>query len=68
MMNVTDNFTVEELVLIKSCNTNNKGSAIHILETYLNMDAVMDEIIQHLIDKLQNVPEQDFIELINYPI
>lgn len=68
MMNVTDNFTVEELVLIKSCNTNNKGSAIHILETYLNMDAVMDEIIQHLIDKLQNVPEQDFIKLINYPI
>ncbi len=68
MKNVTDNFTVEEIFLILSCNTNNKGSAVQILKTYLNDDAGMNEIIQHSIDKLQKVSEQDFIELISYQI
>lgn len=68
MKNVTNNFTVEEIVLIQSCNTNNKDSAVHILRTYLNDDASMNEIIRHSIDKLQKVSEQDFIELINYQV
>ena len=73
-MNVADKFTLEEIILVKSCNTKRKDSAILILKKYLmekyinNYDAGMTEIIHHTFDKLQKLPEQDFIELIDYPI
>lgn len=73
-MNVIDNFTLEEIYLVKSCNTNRKDSTIQILKKYLiekyvnNYDAGMIEIIHNTLDKLQKLQEQDFIELIDYPI
>ena len=39
------------------------------MENYVNnYDAAMTEIIHNTLGKLQNLPEQDFIELIDYPI
>lgn len=73
-MNVIDNFTLEEIYLVKSCNTNRKDYAIQILKKYLmekyvnNYDSSMIEIIHNTLDKLQKLQEQDFIELIDYPI
>lgn len=71
---ITSKFTLEEIYLIKSCNTNRKDSVIQVLKGYLmenyvnNYDAAMTEIIHNTLGKLQNLPEQDFIELIDYPI
>ena len=81
---ITSKFTLEEIYLIKSCNTKRKDSAIRILkrfkkeiqilnryrmEKYVNnYDAGMAEIIHNTLGKLRDLPEQDFIELIDYPI
>lgn len=73
-MGATDSFTLEEIMLVKSCNTKRKDSAIQILKGYLmekyvnNYDAGMVEIIRNTLGKLRDLPEQDFIELIDYPI
>lgn len=62
-------FTLEEIYIFKTCNTTNKNKSIQVLKTYLNTDdSAMKEMVQSVIDKLHKVTEQEFLELINYPV
>lgn len=62
-------FTLEEIYVFKTCHTANKDKSIRVLKTYLNtVDYAMKEIIQSLINKLYEATEQEFLELINYPV
>lgn len=67
---VEDKFTLEEIILIKSCNTKDKEKAIQILDSYLeDVDSEMAEIVQNTINKLKEIQDQkDFLELADYPI
>ncbi|MCI8774746.1 MAG: hypothetical protein HFI50_12620 [Lachnospiraceae bacterium] len=65
MMN---DFTLEEIYLIKSCDSDNKSGVIKELEKYLNhVDAGMEEIIHNALDKLYEITDKEFIDLRNYP-
>ena len=62
-------FTLEEIYIFNTCNTTNKNKSIQVLKTYLNTDdSAMKEMVQSVIDKLHKVTEQEFHELINYPV
>lgn len=63
------NFTLEEIYIFKTCHTTNKDKSIQVLKTYLSTgDSVITEITQSIIDKLRKATEQEFFELINYPL
>lgn len=64
-----DKFTIEEIMLIKSCNTKDKDKAVLILKSYLkDVGSEMAETIRNTIDKLQELNQEDFLEAANYPI
>ncbi len=64
-----DKFTIEEIMLIKSCHTKDKDKAILILKSYLkDVGSEMAETIRNTIEKLQKLSQEDFLEAVNYPI
>lgn len=65
MMN---DFTLEEIYLIKSCDSDNRSGVIKELEKYLNyVDSDMKEIIHNALDKLHGISDKEFTDLRNYP-
>lgn len=61
-------FTLEEIYLIKSCDSDNKSGVIKELEKYLNhVDSDMKEIIHNTLDKLYGISDMEFTDLRNYP-
>lgn len=66
---IMSNFTLEEIYIFKLCHTTNKDKSIQVLKTYLSTgDSVIIEITQSVIDKLRKATEQEFLDLINYPL
>ena len=62
-------FTLEEIYILKTCHTTNKDKSIQVLKTYLNTgDFAITEIAQSVINKLRKMTEQEYLELINYPV
>ena len=67
-MDILNDFTIEEIMLIKNCNTRDKKSAIKTLKLYTDSeDSGMNETLHNTISKLHGVTEQEFIELLEYP-
>lgn len=63
-----NDFTLEEIYLIKSCDSDNKSGVIKELEKYLNyVDSDMKEIIYNALDKLHGISDKEFTDLRNYP-
>lgn len=68
-MDILNDFTIEEIILIKNCNTRDKKSALKTLRTYADSgDPSINEISYHTRIKLRDVTDQEFIELVDYPI
>lgn len=63
-------FSLEEIYLLKSCNTNNKERAIKILIDFDScVDSRMQTVIKHLIVKLHEIKSPEmFIALRNFPV
>lgn len=62
------NFTLEEIYLIKSCDSDYGSGVIKELEKYLNyVDSDMKEIIHNALDKLHGISDKEFTDLRNYP-
>lgn len=61
-------FTLEEIYLIKSCDSDNKFGVIKELGKYLNyVDSDMKEIVRNALDKLHGISDKEFTDLKNYP-
>ena len=68
-MDILNDFTIEEIMLIKNCNTRDKKSALKMLRTYADSgDPSINEISDHTRIKLHDVTDQEFNELVDYPI
>ncbi len=68
-MNITDKFTLEEIYLIKTCNTHDKNMAIQLLQTYLNhVPPQVAEMIRNLLDRLRELSEEEFAEIVTYSV
>lgn len=66
-MNIMDKFTLEEIYLVKTCNTHDRNMAVHLLQTYLNhVPSQMARDIIHLLDKLETLSDEEFAEIITY--
>ena len=62
-------FTIEEIMLIRSCNTKDKDKAIRILDSYVtDVDPAMAETIQDTIAKLKGQSQEEYLEAADYPI
>ena len=62
-------FTIEEIMLIKTCNTKDKDKAIRILDSYIkDVDPAMVETIQNTITKLKEQNQEEYLEAADYPI
>lgn len=62
-------FTIEEIMLIKSCNTRDKDKAIRILDSYIeDVDPAMAETIRNTITKLKRQNQEEYLEAADYPI
>ena len=62
-------FTIEEIYLIRSCNSKNKTKIIDVLEGYLkSTDFGMVEMADNALAKLKDASDKEFLELINYPL
>lgn len=68
-MAITDKYTLEEICLIKICNTHDKDMAVQLLQTYLdNVPSKVVEIINQLVNKLQRLSDEEFVEIVTYPL
>ena len=68
-MNITDKFTLEEIYLIKTCNTHDKNMAIQLFQTYLDHVAPqMAEMIRNLLDRLRELSEEEFAKIVTYAV
>jgi len=69
---MSEKFTIEEIMLIKSCNTKNKDKVVLILKSFLkdvkDVGSEMAETIRNTIDKLQELNQEEFLEAADYPI
>lgn len=66
-MNIMDKFTLEEIYLVKTCNTHDRNMAVHLLQTYLgHVPQQMARDIIHLLDKLEMLSDEEFAEIITY--
>ena len=64
-----EKYTIEEIMLIKSCNTKYKDMAIQILNSYMrDVDSEMAKTIQNTIVKLKEQSQEDYLEALDYPI
>lgn len=64
-------FTITEIFLIKSCNTNNMKQCIKVLKGYSLVDfgdSDMKITIKNVLKKLQEMTTDEFIALRNYPL
>ena len=68
-MAITDKFTLEEIYLVKTCNTHDKDMAFLLLQTYLShVPWQMSKTILHLLDKLEVLTDEEFAEIVSFPV
>lgn len=62
-------YTIEEIMLIKSCNTKDKDRAIQILGSYIGVvDYEMAKLIRNMITNLKEQSQEEYLEAADYPI
>lgn len=62
-------FTLEEIYFIRNCGNDNKRETVRVFKKYLNFAKKdLAEIIQNSIKKIQELSEEEFRELRNYPV
>lgn len=62
------NFTLEEIYLIKSCDSDDKSGVMKELKSYFKyVDSDMAEIINNALGKLSKLSDEAFADLRNYP-
>lgn len=62
-------FTLEEIYLIRSCNSKSRTKIINELNKYLKIDdPAIVEMANNVLTKLNKASDDELLEVINYPL